>query len=244
MKVARFQGEQAILDQMKECDWQAGRHLYEKLLLKQLDGLVLCLMDEERLAGFCTYVDCDEIECDEKPWLGYVYVFPAYRGQRSLSLLINEAIRMTKGKHIYVSSDEKGLYEKYGFYHMEERKTIKGKMTGVYRLDLHDQEYDVIGSIVKGKVDRPVGFVHHGMVYPLNYGYVEGVFAKDGEEQDVYLLGCDKPVASFFGKVIGVVHRLNDKEDKWLVAQEEAGKEEIEKAIFFQERYFVHELYL
>ena len=31
---------------------------------------------------------------------------------------------------------------------------------------------------------------HKDMYYPINYGYVEGVLAPDGEEQDAYILGC------------------------------------------------------
>lgn len=38
------------------------------------------------------------------------------------------------------------------------------------------------------KIDRPIGTIHHGTVYPINYGYIEGLIAGDGEEQDVYIL--------------------------------------------------------
>ena len=53
-----------------------------------------------------------------------------------------------------------------------------------------------------------------GMWYPVNYGYIEGIIAPDGEEQDVYVLGVDHPVKEFTGKIIAVIHRLNDVEDK------------------------------
>lgn len=46
-------------------------------------------------------------------------------------------------------------------------------------------------------VDRPMGSFHHeypDLYYPINYGYVEGIFAPDGEEQDAYILGVDKAV--------------------------------------------------
>ena len=32
---------------------------------------------------------------------------------------------------------------------------------------------------------------HKDMYYPINYGYVEGIMAPDGEEQDAYILGGD-----------------------------------------------------
>ena len=37
-------------------------------------------------------------------------------------------------------------------------------------------------------VDRPLGSTHPahpGLVYPVNYGYVPGVIAADGEEQEL-----------------------------------------------------------
>lgn len=40
------------------------------------------------------------------------------------------------------------------------------------------------------------------MYYPINYGYIKGIIAHDGEEQDVYILGVDKPLKEFTGRVI------------------------------------------
>jgi inorganic pyrophosphatase len=98
------------------------------------------------------------------------------------------------------------------------------------------------------KIDRPLG-THHPRVkelyYPINYGYVEGVMAGDGAEQDVYILGVDKPLQTFSGKVIAVYHRFNDVEDKWIVALDDRpySDQEILEAISFQEQYFMGELY-
>ena len=106
----------------------------------------------------------------------------------------------------------------------------------------------IIGKEVTGVIDRPMGTQHpeySDMVYPINYGYVNGVFAKDGEEQDIYLLGMDKAVERFEGTVIAVYHRYNDIEDKWIVAPKgmHFSEEEILKAIEFQEKYFDGKLY-
>ena len=82
------------------------------------------------------------------------------------------------------------------------------------------------------------------MIYPINYGYVEGLFAEDGEEQDVYILGPDKPIKAFEGVVIAVYHRFNDVESKWIVSLDgkDYSDEEIMQAIRFQEQYFEGEL--
>lgn len=105
----------------------------------------------------------------------------------------------------------------------------------------------IIGKTVKGIIDRPIGSRHPryaDMIYPINYGYVEGISAGDGHEQDVYVLGTDKPIETFEGKVIAVYHRFNDAENKWIVSLNDSdySAEEILQAIHFQEQYFEGEL--
>ena len=106
---------------------------------------------------------------------------------------------------------------------------------------------DIIGKYVTGTIDRPLGSVHprcKDLVYPVNYGYVNGVMAGDGAEQDVYYLGETAPVTEFSGKIIAVAHRFNDVEDKWIVAKDGTTftKEQIEQAINFQEKFFDTEI--
>ena len=101
----------------------------------------------------------------------------------------------------------------------------------------------MIGTIVKVTVDRPLGSYHpkhKNLYYPINYGYIEGVIAPDGEEQDAYILGVDVPVKEFVGKIIAVIHRNNDVEEKWVVAPEGASftVDEIMEQVRFQEQYF------
>ena len=105
----------------------------------------------------------------------------------------------------------------------------------------------IIGAIVTVTVDRPLGSHHpkyKDMCYPVNYGYIAGVMAPDGEEQDAYIIGVDKAVKEFTGRVIAVVHRLNDVEEKWVVASDRLSfdEDEIMEQIWFQERYFKSEI--
>lgn len=105
----------------------------------------------------------------------------------------------------------------------------------------------MLGKMVKVTVDRPLGTYHpqyKDLYYPINYGYIEGIIAPDGEEQDAYIIGVDKPVTDFEGIVIAIIHRNNDVEEKWVVAPEGKvfTKEEIEKAVYFQEQYFDTEI--
>ena len=101
----------------------------------------------------------------------------------------------------------------------------------------------MIGNIVKVIVDRPLGSVHpkhKDIIYHVNYGYIPGTIAADGEEQDAYVLGVDEPITEFIGKVIAIIHRLNDIEDKWIVVPENKSlsKEEIANSVAFQEKFF------
>ena len=98
----------------------------------------------------------------------------------------------------------------------------------------------LMGQTVHVVIDRPIGYLHGDILYPVNYGYLPGVIAGDGEEKDVYVLGVREPVDFFDGKVIGVVRRYNDCEDKLVAAPEGMvfRREEIAEAVRFQEQFF------
>ena len=101
----------------------------------------------------------------------------------------------------------------------------------------------MIGNIVKVKVDRPLGSYHpkhKDIYYSVNYGYIEGIIALDGEEQDAYILGVNEPVDEFVGCVIAIIHRFDDVEEKWVVVPEGVTytKDEIRQHVEFQEKYF------
>ncbi|MBQ9914237.1 MAG: inorganic pyrophosphatase [Clostridia bacterium] len=105
----------------------------------------------------------------------------------------------------------------------------------------------MIGNTVRVIVDRPLGSYHpkhKDMYYPVNYGLIEGIIAPDGEEQDAYILDVNEPVKEFVGKIIAIIHRCDDVEEKWVVAPENISftKEEILEKVFFQEQYFKTEI--
>lgn len=105
------------------------------------------------------------------------------------------------------------------------------------------EDYQALGKIVTVTVDRPLGSTHpehDDMIYPVNYGYVKGVMAQDGEEQDAYILSVNEPVTEFTGRIIAVINRMNDVEDKWVVAPEDTVlyEAEIKAAVSFTEQYF------
>jgi len=101
---------------------------------------------------------------------------------------------------------------------------------------------DFIGKIVSIHIDRPLGSRHpqHGFFYPLNYGFVPGIMALDGEEQDAYVLGVFEPLEQFEGRCIAVIHRLDDEDDKLVLVPDgvEYTDEQILALTEFQERFF------
>lgn len=101
-----------------------------------------------------------------------------------------------------------------------------------------------MGKTVEIIIDRPIGFVHHTkgitLLYTVNYGYLPGVMGGDGEEQDVYVLGVTEPLQHFTGRIIAVIRRKDDNEDKFVAAPEGIPfhQAQIAEAVHFVEQYF------
>jgi inorganic pyrophosphatase len=95
-------------------------------------------------------------------------------------------------------------------------------------------------------INRPLGSKHPDFetIYNVNYGYLPGTKAPDGEEIDAYVLGVDKPIEKFEGRVIAIIHRLDNDDDKLVVAPErkDFSKDEIKNLTNFQEKYFKSEI--
>ncbi len=103
-----------------------------------------------------------------------------------------------------------------------------------------------LGKEVKVVIDRSLGSKHpkHGFVYEVNYGYIEGVIAPDGEELDAYLLGVNEPVGEYTGICMAIAHRKDNDDDKLIVVpKDQFFKDgEIMELINFQEKWFDTEI--
>lgn len=108
------------------------------------------------------------------------------------------------------------------------------------------KSYSYIGNKIKVKIDRKIGSEHpkYGFKYLLNYGYIPNTVSADKEEIDCYVLGIEEPIEEFEGICIAVIHRLNDDDDKIIVAPEGMNytDSEIRKLTEFQEKYFISEI--
>lgn len=108
----------------------------------------------------------------------------------------------------------------------------------------HAQVESYLGKTVTIEIDRPIGYEHHKgektLLYPINYGFIPGVLGGDGEELDVFLVGVDQPVSVYTGRIVGIVYRADDVEDKLIMAPEGVSfcAEEMARAVYFQEKYY------
>ena len=108
---------------------------------------------------------------------------------------------------------------------------------------------DFINKQITAKIDRPKNSCHpkyKEIIYPINYGYIENTVSGDGEEIDVYVLGEDNPQEYIDCKVVAVIKRKNDNEDKLIAiasnCKKTYTKEEMAKEVYFQEKFFDSEI--
>ena len=133
--------------ELKKNNWGAADFLIEllndkKKLIRSLgEGAKLFLLtDNDKLLSFVSLSRKDCI-IDESlyPWIGFVYTFPEYRGNRYSEKLINfaeEQARNDGHSKVYICTDHENLYEKYGYIYMESRIDCWGELSRIYYKDL------------------------------------------------------------------------------------------------------------
>ena len=149
MKIIEYfssSNKEFYLSKIGESDWSAGKYLYHLLKedrLKELVGekcRVLMLTNGEELISFCTLAELDDIQpTDLSPWIGFIYTFPQYRGNRYATELLAfaEHLAHTDGaERVYISTNHIGLYEKYGYNLYGIMKDVDGEDSRVYFKDI------------------------------------------------------------------------------------------------------------
>lgn len=131
------------LCQIKKSDWGAGQYLYCLLNENKFknavgeNSKVLMLTNKDELVSFCTYSEKDDIQPTElTPWIGFVYTFPQYRGNRYAGKLFMEIEKIAKTENvhdIFISTNHIGLYEKYGYEFYQVMDDMNGEPSRVYR---------------------------------------------------------------------------------------------------------------
>jgi len=131
------------LAQIQKSDWGASAFLHKIISdntffdLMGAHSEVLLLTEGDNLISHCTFAESDDIQpTDLTPWVGFVYTFPQYRGNRYAGLPFEEAERLAKAKGIpavYLSTNHNGLYEKYGFEFLTVMNDIDGEPSRIYK---------------------------------------------------------------------------------------------------------------
>ena len=154
------------------------------------------------------------------------------------------AFRSYLNNHVFAANEYEELKKTLAArYRYDPKGYADGKtqfIKNILRLSFTDP---FLGRHLTIVIDRPLGSVHPehpDLRYELNYGFVPGIPAPDGENLDAYVIGVNKPVRRFTGTVIAVIHRKNDTEDKLVVAPSGmvAYEPMIAEAVHFAEQYF------
>lgn len=119
----------------EKCSWKAGTLLAGKMKNNDFAEWerVFAARVDKRVVGFCTLTEKDELpqKYGFTPFVGFVFVVEAYRGNRLSEAMIKSAVSYAYElgyKEIYIMSGEVGLYEKYGFKKLGDYETIYGSV--------------------------------------------------------------------------------------------------------------------
>ena len=134
------------LPKIGESDWRAGKYLFQLLSDGQFEkhcgekSTLFLLTQGDNLISFCSFTERDEIpETELTPWIGFVYTFPTFRGKRRIGKLLEHIYGLAKAqgfKQLYISTDQKGLYEHFGFSFLQTAKDSHGEQTLVYKKEI------------------------------------------------------------------------------------------------------------
>ena len=122
----------------ESCSWRAG-----KTLASAMDNhvfsdweRVIAAVDNENICGYCTVSKTDCIpDVDYTPYIGFMFVGEAYRGNRLSQQLVGVAIDYIKKigyNSVYIVSDHENLYEKYGFRVIDRKIAPWGSEEKIY----------------------------------------------------------------------------------------------------------------
>ncbi len=123
----------AVMEYAGRCPWRAGPFLAKRMRQNALSGWerVFAAVEGGEIAGFCTLSETDfNPESGHTPYIGFVFVGEGYRGNRLSQRLIRRALDYAKTldfQSVYLTSGERGLYEKYGFRKLDDAARPDGE---------------------------------------------------------------------------------------------------------------------
>lgn len=174
--------KETALKQLKNCKWTFSETLVKFIetdtFYQQLgkeSNLLLLVNRDNDIAAFLTLSEKYVVD-DEKlsPWIGFVYTFEKYRGNRYSGLLIEKACDIAKErghKKVYIATEHKNFYENFGFNYIENRVTIYNTYARIYYRNIVDltirkEEYsrELVDKLIPLSVIWKKERITHGLV--------------------------------------------------------------------------------
>ncbi len=127
----------------KNCSWNPGKNLATRMENGDFEGdkQIFAAIENDKIAGFCVFEEDGYIPpgYDYHPFINLVYVDEAFRGKRVSEKMITEVLIYAKGMgltKVYLKSEHRGLYEKYGFKKIADFKPIVGLADQIFEKTL------------------------------------------------------------------------------------------------------------
>ncbi len=129
-----------LINYAENCSWRAGVNLAKQMKEKAFTDWerVFIATKDSKICGYCTLAKTDCIpDVDYKPYIGYIFVGEEYRGNRLSQKMIKQVLNYAKElkfSKVYIVSGEKGLYEKYGFLKIADKKDFWGRDEQIFNI--------------------------------------------------------------------------------------------------------------
>ena len=97
---------------------------------------IFAAIENNNIIGHCSLNNIDAVpDAEYTPYIQAVFVNEKFRGNRISEKMINSAIEYAKTlgfKNVYIVSDHKNFYEKYGFAKVDEKNDYKGELQSIF----------------------------------------------------------------------------------------------------------------
>ena len=131
------------IDYARTCSWEGvGEHLAE-IMEKNIFSdweTVFVVVAEDDILGFSTFMKEDFYPDNRySPWISTIFVDEKYRGNRLSGKMIEKVIEYAKEtgfEKVYIPSDMKNFYEKYGFVEIDSLENYAGDIDAIFMREI------------------------------------------------------------------------------------------------------------
>ena len=147
LKIEEIRPDQIMWDETiafaENCSWAAGRLLTDRMRANDFSDWerVIVASDGGTVVGFSAFEKKGRVppEYDFSPFINLVFVDEKYRGNRISEKMIRYALSYAAGlgfKEVYLKSEHRGLYEKYGFEKVADFVPVQGRANQLFKISV------------------------------------------------------------------------------------------------------------